>query len=285
MNVRELIKLILPPLFVPIGRRLLGILEQRKPEWEYVPTGWEREQFDPAIKGWNVESILKAYQTKWPGFLESLEGTQPLGISPEAEPSSHESLILHNIMMSYAYVFALATRAKSSIAMLDWGGGIGHYYWISRTLVPEIEIDYHCKDVPLLAEYGRQILPQGHFYTDDSCLTRQYDFILVSGSLQFSRDWVVTLQSLAKATASYIYVANLPIVENAPSFVFVQRPYRFGYKTEYLGWVLNRQEFLECSRESGLRLIREFIMGHCPIIHRAPEQNEYRGFLFCSTRA
>ena len=26
--------------------------------------------------------------------------------------------------------------------------------------------------------------------------------------------------------------------------------------------------------------MREFMIGHRPVIHRAPEQNEYRGFLF-----
>jgi len=186
-------------------------------------------------------------------------------------------------MMSYAYVLTLSSRNKSSITLLDWGGGIGHYYLISQTLVAEIEIEYHCKDVPLLIDHARQLFPQGHFYSDDSCLARQYDLVLASGSLQYSRDWATVLRGLASATGGYLYVANLPIVETVPSFVFVQRPYRFGYETEYLGWALNRKEFLECSKGSGLELVREFIMGHHPIIHGAPEQNEYRGFLFRPT--
>ena len=47
---------------------------------------------------------------------------------------------------------------------------------------------------------------------------------------------------------------------------------------------LNREEFLTCADAIGLKLVREFIVGHRPLIYRAPEQNEYRGFLFISDR-
>jgi hypothetical protein len=63
-------------------------------------------------------------------------------------------------MMTYAYALSLSTRHKSSISMLDWGGAIGHYYLLSEKLVPDLEIDYHCKDVPVLAEYGRSLFPK-----------------------------------------------------------------------------------------------------------------------------
>ena len=29
-----------------------------RPDWEYVPEGWRAQGSDPAIKGWQVESIL-----------------------------------------------------------------------------------------------------------------------------------------------------------------------------------------------------------------------------------
>jgi hypothetical protein len=75
-------------------------------------------------------------------------------------------------------------------------------------------------------------------------------------------------------------VTRLPIVHQAPSYVMVQRPYQYGYNTEYLGWCLNRAEFLQCAQKTGLKLIREFVVEQLPPVHRAPEQPEHWGFLF-----
>ena len=68
----------------------------------------------------------------------------------------------------------------------------------------------------------------------------------------------------------------------AAPFVFVQRPYGHGYATEYLGWCLHRGEHLAVAERHGLRPVREFVNGFKPPVHRAPEQPEYRGFLFAA---
>src|SRR5207244_253678 len=116
-----------------------------------------------------------------------------LAISPEALlpavtsslPSS-QHLALQNTMVSDAYALTLATRHKHAVRMLNWGGGMGHYYLLSRALVPDLEIDYHCKDLPLLAKHGSQLLSSVHFHTDESCLASTYDFVLASGSLHYT---------------------------------------------------------------------------------------------------
>ena len=73
---------------------------------------------------------------------------------------------------------------------------------------------------------------------------------------------------------------RLPSVLHANSYAFVQRPYVYGYNTEYLGWCLNRDEFLQQASSAGMRLVREFVTGEQPFIDNAPEQCLYRGFLF-----
>jgi hypothetical protein len=60
----------------------------------------------------------------------------------------------------------------------------------------------------------------------------------------------------------------------------VQRAYKYGYNTEYLGWCFNRQEFLQAARANNLELVREFIFDYNPKVYRAPEQLDFRGFLF-----
>lgn len=75
-------------------------------------------------------------------------------------------------------------------------------------------------------------------------------------------------------------MARLPVVEESDSFVVLQRPYRYGYETEYLCWYLHRREFLAHLTSCGLELVREFLMMDRPFVYHAPEQGEYRGFLF-----
>ena len=249
------------------------------PHWEHVPEGFAR----PA-KGWNVQAISDAYREKWPSYLAAIEGTKPLGVNHEM-PQGHvigwEDHGAHNTLVSYAYVLALAARGRDRISLLDWGGGIGHYLPLSRALIPGVEIDYHCKDVTVLAEHGRELFPEASFYDDDSCLQRRYDLVLASGSLQYAPDWAQTLAGLADATSGLLYVTRAPVAMRAASFVVLQRAYDYGYDTEYLGWVFNRDELLAAADSAGVALVREFLVAAWISAHGAPEAPvEHRGFLF-----
>ena len=128
------------------------------PEWEYVPEGFER-----GAKGWDVQAISDAYREKWPSYLAAIEGPKPLGVYHEVvsgEAVTAEDHSAHNMLVSYGYVLALAARQREQISVLDWGGGIGHYLPLSRALLPGVEIDYHCKDVPVLASMGGSCSPK-----------------------------------------------------------------------------------------------------------------------------
>ncbi len=280
MDLKRIAKRLLPPMVFDAARHLLeSNARLGAPEWEYRPDGWLTK--DPRIKGWNVESVLKAQKAKWPQFLRSVQGTGLLGVAHEALVPSNSNYAAHNTIMAYAYVLALAARKKDRISLLDWGGGIGHYYVISQALLPEVEIDYHCKDVPILCQGGRELFPEASFYEDkEECFKRCYDLVLVSTSLQYSEDWRGIVARLASVSRSYLFITRLPIVHRAASFVVVQRPYHYGYKTEYLCWFLNRQEFLNYVSSLGMDLVREFLIQERPFVHKAPEQGEYRGVLF-----
>ena len=250
------------------------------PEWEYLPEGWTYAQRHPDNQDWNDPSILEVYRRKWPVFGRMVAGVGPLGIAHESDLTTDSDLLSHNLVMTFGYVLGLAAQERSALSMLDWGGGIGHYCLLARALLPAVALEYHCKDMPLLAAAGMELLPEGHFYSDDSCLNRRYDLVMASTSLHYSLDWQAALAGLCGATGRYLYLASMPIVSDVPSFVFVQRPRSFGYRTEYLAWCLNRQEILVVAESHEMRLVREFVYGHAPHIEKAPEQNLYRGFLF-----
>jgi putative methyltransferase (TIGR04325 family) len=223
------------------------------PEWEYLPKGWAYAQRHPDNQAWNDPSILEVYRRKWPVFERLVAGSGPLGIAHESDLTTDSDLLSHNLVLTFGYVLGLAAQGRSAVSMLDWGGGIGHYCLLARALLPGVALEYHCKDMPLLASAGMELLPEGHFYSDESCLNRYYDLVMASTSLHYSQAWQATLAGLSGATGRYLYLASTPIVLDAPSFVFVQRPRSFGYRTEYLAWCLNRQDLLAGVEGLGLR--------------------------------
>jgi len=263
------------------AQRELSRVIPRLREWEYVPEGWERLPDSP-IRGWGEAAVLEAYKAKLPGFARAVEGLGPIGFPTSAAfrgltPSVKDQ----NIVLAYAYALALSSRKTDTVSILDWGGGVGIFYLLSRALLPnEVELDYHCKDLPALCSYGREVLPQAHFHEDESCLTRRYDLVLASSSLQYSENWSEVLQRLAGAAAGYLYLARVPVVQRSPTFVVLQRAQRYGLGTEFLSWVFNRDELLEAASRAGTKLVREFVFGEKSEIRGAPEQDETRGFLF-----
>jgi len=248
-------------------------------EYELAPEGFRSS--GSGKRGWDVESVARAQKEAWPRFLESIGGSGPLGVSHEAIDASKGDIAAHNVIMSFGYVLALASRRLERMSLLDWGGGLGQYYPLARVLSPEVEIEYHCRDLPLLCREGRLLNPDATFHTEDeTCLRRGYDLVLASSSLQYSEDWRGTVARLAAAAKPYLFVTRMPIVHREPSFVVIQRAYRYGYDTEYPGWFLNRGEFLDHLRSLGMKLVREFLIQEIPVVHRAPERGEQRGFLF-----
>lgn len=246
------------------------------PEWEYVPEGWRRE-----AKGWEVDAVARAYREKWAAYLDAIESPKPLGVYHESPEVSHDDFSAQGMLLSFIYVLGLASRARPRISVLDWGGGLGHYYALSRMLVPGLELDYHVKETPAVVAQGREVLPDVTFHEDEACLGRTYDLVFASSSLQYEEDWQALFARLAGAADRYLYVARLPVAVKSDSFVVLQRAHAYGYETEYLGWVVSRPELFERAAAAGLGFLREFLLDARFSAPGAPEDPvEHRSFLF-----
>jgi len=279
---------LLPPLLVPAVRRLRDTLlrKERRAPWQYAPEGWQN-----LGTGWNDTIVEERYRAVWRGWLEAVSGAGPLGVDyfralrgfEGSPPGSvdRELAWAHNGVMSYAYALSAATRMRTQLSIFDWGGGVGQFFQLSQALVPGVEIDYHAKDVPVLARLGREINPAVTFYADDeSWVGGRFDLVSSISAFQFERDWSSLLGKLADAAAGHLFVSRLPVVESAPSFVVVQHAEAHDMQLEFCGWFLNRGEFLDTVERRGLKLRREFVLMDDTPVEGAPEQARYRGFLF-----
>jgi putative methyltransferase (TIGR04325 family) len=247
------------------------------PEWEYVPEGWRKG--DPRAAGWKHASIAPVMAQHWAAFAAAIKSTRSLGIFPLAPTVRNESG--HNLSMTFGYVLARAAHMKSRLSMLDWGGALGHYALMAQHLLPEVELSITVKDLPDIVSVGKTLLPSITFETEDArCFARSYNLVVASSSLQYAEDWRATSASLVKAAEDWIFVTRMDVVRQAPTFTVVQRPYAYGYQSEYISWVFNRGEFLDHMKSLGAVLEREFIAGGGTQYLHAPEASETAGFLF-----
>jgi putative methyltransferase (TIGR04325 family) len=248
------------------------------PEWEMVPdtnAAWT------AHAGWAHESIIATQLKKWPAFLQSVEGTRPLGQSHEAAADAPADYATHNTIMTFGYALARAAGDRHQISILDWGGGLGHYYVYARALMPALPLHYVVKDLPGLCAAGSSLLPNVKFVSDDGeALARSYDFVFASSSVHYTRDHYGLIDRLCASAGEWLMLTRMPFVERNDDFLVVQRPYLYGYITEYPGWFTNRTRMLDFISARGFDLERQFLVAELPNVPNAPEQAHYYGFLF-----
>jgi putative methyltransferase (TIGR04325 family) len=128
---------------------------------------------------------------------------------------------------------------------------------------------------------GASLLPEVTFVSDESeALSQSYDFVFASSSVHYTRDHYHLLERLCGCASNWLMITRTPFVEKADDFVVVQRPYMYGYMTEYPGWFMNRTKMLDFVSGCGFGLIRQFIVAEQPNVPNAPEPAQYFGFLF-----
>jgi putative methyltransferase (TIGR04325 family) len=273
--IERIFELFIPPIVTKFAQAIKNLF--RKPILEYAPDAWQTQLNDSQNSGWSVESVIETERAKWELFCHNLEGTGPLGFSHEhTDLSVIRNPEFHNVHISYAYVLALTAHHKDRISVLDWGGSLGHYYLVGKAVLPDVSIDYHIKEVPLMVKAGKRLNPKVQWYDNETCLERDYDLIMMNGSIGYMEDWVDILHRIACSVKEYLLLFRLPVVQHNPSFISIERI----YNSQMLHQQLNQTELLETVKKTGLTLVREFVVGDRPYIKGAPEQCEMRGWLF-----
>lgn len=227
--------------------------------------------------GWNHQNVAESEQKKWDEFVTYCKEPHPLGFSHEATGlSDNRNISYHNIHLTFCYVIGLVTQKNLNPSILDYGGGIGHYYQIACSFFPDMNVDYSIKEVPAMADLGKKINANINWFSDDTCLNRRYNLVMVNGSLQYILEWKIVLRKIIDATEEYLFLTRVPVVEHHRGFNAIQNV----YGTTMIHQQFNQSELLGFIESNELLLIREFIIGDKPYIHNAPEQCELKGWLF-----
>lgn len=254
----------LPPVVVTAVRALRRWLNPPIPVLEYCPGGWDGTRIE-SVPGWDSNGVVVATRMENEQSFQRLQTGGPLGIGHQ-----------HNLHVSFAYVLARVAFGRAQVSILDWGGGLGYYYYVARAAFPDLPIEYCCKETAVFAEAGSKSVPSVSWYNDESCLTRSYDLVMLSGSLQYAQDWQEQLRRIVLSAADWLYITRVPVIEREPTFAAVQRV----YGSTMLHWQFNRDQLLQYVKSIGFGIEREFETGDRPFIQNAPEQCELRGWLF-----
>ncbi|MBX7115517.1 MAG: class I SAM-dependent methyltransferase [Myxococcaceae bacterium] len=165
--------------------------------------------------------------------------------------------------------------------MLDWGGGIGHQYGLLRSLLPDLQLDYTCFDLPVSVEFGSKRFPDAKFTSDFKCLEAKYDVIVANGSLHYFEHWEDVVAWFAKAATGFVFITMLPVVLDGRSVVTYQRwPNVDGTQYAEPEWFISRDELIERCGSKPWKLEREVVCGFVPAINGSEAKCDYRGFLF-----
>lgn len=276
MTSKQILKSLLPSVIWNLLKSVQTRMVRSCDCMTYAPQGWATKLPNDS----STEDVWAKYMAQQREECESLicrfKSDQPLLIDPKDyvdRPTCAKASMLY---MTYACALALAAHQKRAFKVLDYGSGVGDYYWFRKAMLPGVELEYHCKDLPAVVEEVRKVSSAVIWHTEDGCLGQQYDMVMFNTSLQYIQGWQSFLRRAAAAVRIYLYLSQVPTVERVPGYVAVQR---MG-GASVLHQQFNRAEILGTVQGAGLRLVREFLMGEHPWIRNAPEQPTVRGWLF-----
>jgi putative methyltransferase (TIGR04325 family) len=278
MTWKDYMESIMPPVALQSFRSIQDRIRTPTNSLTYAPGGWNTELPADAV-GNNQLELAEASYRKWGPIFSHLR-RRPLsgtvGLLEDTANNPSKRIQRHNAYLAFAYVLALTAHRSSLPRVLDYGGNLGHYYWVGRVLLPDYSVDYHCKELPEIVEKGKQLIPEITWHVTDSCLDQPFDLLTFSAVLPYIADWQNLLRRAAASTRRFLYIAMLPTVEAVPAYVAIQK-YRGA---TMLYQVLNKQDVTEFVHSTGLRLVQEFWFGQHLRIRSAPEQPSYCGWLF-----
>jgi hypothetical protein len=145
----------------------------------------------------------------------------------------------------------------------------------------EVKLNYYCYDFQVFFNYGKILNPTyNYFSNEDEYQDHKFDLVRAISSIWYEQDWRVGVDKVCKFETDYLYITRMMFIEEKPSYVAVQRPKSMGYDTEYLFWIVNKNDFFSYLSKKNFDLIREFEFGDVPPIFKAPEQGTMKGLLF-----
>jgi putative methyltransferase (TIGR04325 family) len=180
-----------------------------------------------------------------------------------------------------AFLLLVLSRQKSTLNIIDFGGGLGSNYIQNRKLLRHLRatsIYWGIVEQEAFAKLGRE-----HFQTEelkffssiDEALSSapHCDALIFTGSLQNIAEPYALLDQIINAGINLIAMDRLLVSPSAADGAFVQRPDPvLYYPATYPVWCFSKEKFIERLTAKGFTLVEYFTsdpdhpFDHCGMI-------------------
>ena len=162
------------------------------------------------------------------------------------------SEVVRAYMLAFAFAAARAADGKTSLSVLDFGGGLGLYSTVARLALPNKSVDYTVQELPAIAKAGALARPSVRFISDEEQLAANYDLVFAQGSLQYIKNWREQLAKLASRSAPWLFLTRVLVLRTSPTAIVDQRiP-----GDQFAFWCWNEAELLDFAASISLALIQ-----------------------------
>ena len=234
MNWKRIVKSCIPPIAIDLLR---SYKHGTQPDhtWEGIYEHYK----DVPGNGLAFESDVWA--DSMGQFIQSQLADKKNGINSTASLAENAFL---------PFLVSIISTEKTSVRILDFGGGLGATYLHLRSLSRQsCAIDYHVVETPRLCEQGGALFRndnQIHFHSSLPVLG-DVDVVYISSALQYVEDYVGLLQKLSAYQPRFILFVKLSSGD-IPTYATAQKNVR-GSTIPY--WFLNIDKLVEIMSAAG----------------------------------
>jgi putative methyltransferase (TIGR04325 family) len=256
MSFRSMSKLLIPPLFISLYRKVRygnAAMKQSIDIKQYI---WEG-----VYKNFS-EVPLKKNQSEAKGFEDFnkdvyinflIEGAKKIINHPENNNIIPKDILEADMLLPL--LISLAMKKNQKFKILDFGGGLGNgYLSLKRSLEKKNQIEYIVFEVDNVCQAGNS------FFKDDGLIRfisklpdkfPELDLIFLKSVLQYIEDYTSLLTKICEYDSRYIFFVNFSAVE-ASSYASLQNN---GNEMQMAYWFINISEIIDIMYTNGYSII------------------------------
>jgi len=237
MELQDMIRLVTPPLFIHLAKRLRG----NRPTDAYGLSG-DYRSWDEAMAaslGYDSEIIL--------------EKTRTAIVKVKSGEAAYErdSVLFDEIQYAWPLLAGLmwvAARNGGVLNVLDFGGSLGSTYFQNRGFLSVLPgVRWNIVEQSRYVETGQAYFEDDylHFYAGitDCLADTQPNIVLLSSVLQYLERPYTVFDQIMEAPLDHIIIDRTPFWAGPTDYLCVQTVPPSIYPASYPSWIFSRQRF------------------------------------------
>ena len=192
----------------------------------------------------NWESAVagsSGYQS--PQTISTIEGSDPVINKSTIEQNFLGSRYLQVASAILSGLNSEKLKSETTIRVLDIGGGLGEYFFLLQSNLPNLKFEWLILETPALCELAKskQTDTSGISWTDaldDS--SQKFDIVLLSSVIQYVEKPFALIE-MAMQKAPLLIFNRLPLSTNPHNLICIQRPGLFESKGSYPVHILSER--------------------------------------------